>query len=1116
MDENNVEKNEIDNNNNIADIKNENLNKIEENNKESNNDNFEILNKLFKKSKDDNSKYIPFLIKSGDEELLKIFTEKLNTTDENSLNLFILKKLNLISQIISITTSSPEILYIIFDYLSKKNISIFKFIIDIYISFIQIYKNNDIKENLFNEIKKIFSNLISLGLLAKTDIDFIYQKIAFFQLEKKLNVNLFSDIIPLLEILYSYDTKTQTDFIANNFFYFYDKETSSIETNISEKKFIQIKKGFSIVLWFYLKEINEDSKYKSSLLNISNEKGDNINLVLNEKNDIDICYKNNNNILKEKQNRTFNIETKVWTQLVISIYKNEINLFLDKDKETNEISSKKLYEINNISFHDCQITEISFFKNFLGIVYCVMFFKEDKNKIQDISSLAKNLYDINTKNLNEKLSTKIISESLYFIFSPNLFVNNQQIIDPKSNIIGNLTALNNNNYNLNSLFSFNNNINNIFYLGGFYNFLPLFEIFYKFTLNENNTNEIDSILINIFIKLFKLLEIVLSEKRRNSKLSMENDVDFFPSLEIFMKKIDEKYYYNNEKLLEILLNIAKIYNDLKKSKYIHIKENFGYFANIIFNPEIIIKFNLDLQKKLFDKFKSFHILMDSVVIIKLLILLSQKYTKNETEKNDYSTILFEYIKYIFETKLKDDEKEKLFLLYKNKSNKISNKATISDNIFMRIIRLFIIYLDLHLNISNQSEKQKLIKIKTVEYLLNSNYNFIEILLKYLSDTNIHIKKEIINLLRVLTNCYKEQLDQYFYKLSKKKKETKISKEEFYIFIKENIAPNYNNSKIRDNSFSDKSKRKNSKIISKIKEEIKNNNTENKNEIILDKTSRKEVVKININKKRNKSSDNNEKILKNVSNILSDKPKNKRTNSFNILKKNNIELILNKFEKEKTIKKPEILKKEEKMINNNDINIKEELTFEQRVELRDTKLEIALILYNWLLDYIKTDKNKNNKEKDTESINHSIDYIVKFISYTKELDAIYRILILINNQKNLSSDNKDNEDIYNQFLKYFLDNSLFMQLNSLFMQLLIELLINSYIYKNIYSNNATSEEDDFIVLSSEKGEIIKLKDKIFSSLYEKSLEILLDIYFLDDDEKKKTDILTTIFLVSLKT
>ena len=1110
MDENNVEKNEKDNNNNnINDIKNENVNKIEENIQESNKDNIEILNKLFKKSKDDNSKFIPILLKTGDEELLKILTEKSNTTDEKSLNEFILKKLNLISEIISITNSSPEILYIIFDYLSKKNTSIFKFIIDMYISFIQIYKNKGIKENLFNEIKKIFSKLISLGLLAKTDIDFIYQKIAFFQLEKNLNVNLFNEIIPLLEILYSYDKKTQTDFIANNFFYFYDKEMSSLETNISEKKFIQIKKGFSIVLWFYLKEINEDNKYKSSLVNIKNEKDDKINLVLNEKSDVDIYYKNNI-ILKEKENRTFNIEKKIWTQLVISIYKNEINLFLDKDKESNEISTKKSYEINNISFHDCKITEISFFKNFIGIVYCAMLFKEDKNKIQDISSVAKSLNDINIKNLTDKLSNKTISENLYFILSPNLFVNNQQIIDPKSNIIGSLPALNNNNYNLNSLFSSNNNINNIFYLGGFYNFLPLFEIFYKFTLNEKNTNEIDIILINIFNKLFKLLEIVLLEKRRNSKLSMENDIDFFPSLEIFMKRIDEKYYYNNDKLLEILLNIAKIYNDLKKSKYINTKENFGYFANIIFNPEIIIKFNLNLQKKLFDRFKNFHILMDSEVINKLLILLSQKYTKNETEKNEYSTILFEYIKYIFETKLNDDEKEKLFLLYEN--NKISNNATISDNIFIRIIRLFVIYLDLNINISKKTEKLQMVKVKTVEYLLNSNYNFIEILLQYLSDTNIHIKKEIIYLLRVLTNCYKEQLDQYFSKLSKKKKDTRVTKEEFYSFIKENIAPNYNNLKIIDNNNLDNSKRKNSNIISKIKEEeIKNNNSENKNEIILDKTPI-EVVKIKTNKKRNKSSNNNKKIinsetLKNISKILSDKPKNIRKNSFNKLKNINLELISNKDENEKTIKKPEILKKEEKINNNINTNIKDGLTFEKRVELKNTKREISFILYNCLLDFInKNNKIKSGKEKDTESINHSIDYIVKFVSYTKELEVINQVLILFINQKNRTSEHKDNQDIYHLFLKYFLENSLFIQL-------LIELLINSFIYKNIYSN-ATSEEDDFIILSNEKDEIINLKHKQFSSIYEKSLEILLDIFFLDNNNKR-TDILNKIFLVSLK-
>ena len=47
--------------------------------------------KKFKKSKDDTSKYVPILLKSGEEEILKIFTEKSNATDEKTLNEFILK-----------------------------------------------------------------------------------------------------------------------------------------------------------------------------------------------------------------------------------------------------------------------------------------------------------------------------------------------------------------------------------------------------------------------------------------------------------------------------------------------------------------------------------------------------------------------------------------------------------------------------------------------------------------------------------------------------------------------------------------------------------------------------------------------------------------------------------------------------------------------------------------------------------------------------------------------------------------------------------------------------------------------------------------------------------------
>ena len=431
MDENNFEKNEIEDNI-IIETKNDNLNKIEENIQISYNDNIEILNKIFKKSKDDNSRFIPILIKNSEEEMLKIFSEKIELTDEISLSKYFLQKLNLISQIISISNNSPEILYIISDFLSKKNTSIYICIIDLYISFIQINQNPDIKENILIEIRKIFLNLNSIGLLSKIDVDFIYQKIALFQLEKKINIKIFHDIIQLLEMMYTIDNNLKKEFIANNYFYFYDKETSAIDTNISENKFIQIKKGFTVALWFYLKEINEDSKYKTSLLNIKNEKGDKVNVILNEKNDIDIYYKDTTYI-KAKENKNFNIEKNIWTRLIIWVNKNEINLFLAQEKESSGNSASKRYEINNISFNDCKITEISFFKNFIGIADCIFFFKDiDKSKISNIPIIVQSLTDIKFKNVNDKLSEKNLSEHLYFILSPNLYVYNQQIKDPKS------------------------------------------------------------------------------------------------------------------------------------------------------------------------------------------------------------------------------------------------------------------------------------------------------------------------------------------------------------------------------------------------------------------------------------------------------------------------------------------------------------------------------------------------------------------------------------------------------------------------------------------------------------------------------------------------------------
>ena len=1097
MNGNESKNNEI-KNNNIKDESKEIIDNNDLNNQiipDHNDDIIEILNKIFAKSKNDNNKFTPILLKSGEEEIIKIFTIKPNFKDELSFKEFILQKLKLISYINSIVSNSIEILHIISDYLSKKNISIIIYIIDLYITYITIYQNKEMNQIIINEIKRIFSFLISCGLLTKKDVDYIYQKIAFFQLEKKLTIKIFNDIIPLLEIIYGVNTDIDINknMIVKKYIYFYDKNNSSIETNITERLSIQIKSGFCIILWFYLKDINDDNQNKGNLLYIKNDKGDKINLILNNKNDIDIIY-NDNIYMKEKENKNFDIKTNIWTQIKFCVCKNEINLYLYQNNGDNNITKKeyikKSYIIENSiknknSFYDCKITEITFFKNYQGIIGTILFLR-DFEKMKNVESFD-NLFSFKKGIVFDKNLIKNVG----FILSPYLYSNNLKIIDPISNVMGRLPPIDNNNYNLNSIFSFHNYINNIFYLGGCNNFLPLFEIFYKFTLDENNTKEINLELKNIFNKLFKLLETVFSRKDKNCRIPIEKDVNFFYILQTFMEKIDEKYYYDNEELLIILINIGKKYNELVKSNLIQIQEILGFFINIIFSPDIIIKFNLDLQKKFFEKIKSFSVYMPVVKINKILILLSQKYKDDEIEKNEYSKTLFDYIKLIFENiNAKDVDREKLFLLY------INSKKILSNSLFIHIINLFIIYLDINICSFDLNPTQKNQRKKTVEYLINSENYFIENLLKYLSETNIQIKKVIINFLRVLTQIYGELLEQYFLKLNKKVKTGRINKEEFYIFIKENIAPNYNNKKTLKEKIYENYLNKKDSIFYLEKENESKNNNENKIKILF----KEEKIKLD-NKRASSFKINKKRILSELINNITDNMPKKRYKSFG-----------EKSDK-KIRQKEEPKQKEKNKLELSKSTSIEELSSEKKTEIRDTKSEVALILYNWFLSLINEieEKRKNNEEIKEESINHVIEFIVKFISYTKELDVIFRILFLLSCQKFTYDDkkaNNQNKYIYALILYY-------LSKNSLFLQVLIELLIDSYLYKNLYAKNAEIKEDNFIILFKNNEKDIKnLKLKNFTLIFEKSFEILMDIYFLEGNQNK-VEILNKVFLISLK-
>ena len=121
------------------------------------------------------------------------------------------------------------------------------------------------------------------------------------------------------------------------------------------------------------------------------------------------------------------------------------------------------------------------------------------------------------------------------------------------------------------------------------------------------------------------------------------------------------------------------------------------------------------------------------------------------------------------------------------------------------------------------------------------------------------------------------------------------------------------------------------------------------------------------------------------------------------------LIFYNFQRYKTIQKNQVQenKKEEK--ENQIIIEKDELTLEQKIEIHEANAEIALLLYNWLFSLVEK-KEKNNIDIKEESIHHLIDYIVKFISYTKDLSVIFRILLLLGSPKT-SNENKNSKYIF---------------------------------------------------------------------------------------------------------
>ena len=1115
--------------------------------------------------------YSPILQRSKHlyKKLISLFNKQNieSIQDINIAQKFISNRLSILNKIKEIINNSYDIMHIIMNFLSKNNIDPIKDLVDIYILLISSEKID--KNKFINDIKNILNWFLIGGLFNKTHTDYIYQQLSKTQLEKKLSPGLFNDFLSLIELIYgkNYDISLKRNLIEKNYIYFYDKENSMIKTNISKINNIHIKEGCSIIIWFYMnqEEINDS---KLCCLNlIKNQEGNNnkIEFILNNNKDIDI--KINSNLLKENDGKKFELNKNTWIQLKIQIMKNviKLNIFQNneeikekKDKDKNQIIryETKVYYFNNkdilnnndinIEFCDYNIIDLNFAINFIGYIGTIIFCKNENSNEVPIKSIS----GLKSSKISKFIKQCGLSD-IYFIFSPSLYIKEKnKFIYMNNNIVGeifynSLDSLEEEDIkkiiDFNNVYNYSNIIDNIYQIGGCSNILPLFELFYKFSKNNIETEKDNKLLEAIFLRLIKLIELIIINKQKNFiDLYYNNNNDFFKSMQIFLENINDKFYNKNDNIVDILLNIGKyIYKFCKDNENkINIENGnvFYFFKFLLFTPKIIIKFSLEQQNKIWNFFEDEKIIpkKDSKYInfsginlsyckkcfinflqLNTFILLFNKKYPDEFLSPDLVNI----IKYLFlVTETSDLERESLLLLI-NENNE-THKNRISDKIIISIIEIYTFYFEsrnylnkttdniIKLDSKDSIQDYSFIKPNlSLEAFLNSENYFIENLLRILSTNNLSLKKSVINLIKLLSQKYLETLKNYFIKVDtdikksrKIKKINKVTGKEFYHFIQENITPNLSNESIRE-------KQKITEIL-------------NQNKIEEDKERRKSSMdSLNL---INKSIDKKNKPIEitsndnfNYRNKLNEQQKNKDRRSKTPEEKK-IDDIKSQFfqkAKENIPRKREfsIIDRDNRISNpiepnsqqniiriltmKNPVNIfyededEEEEDKDEEKNLIETQ-KIAMNLFEWLILYCENDKNFSTRKKSSGNIifssniydNNDFNFNEIIINYLLKL-FYSKNLEVISKILILIIDQKESNVSDKNMISFNKNYSrllgFFSTSNTKFIQFIEELTINSYLC--IYYEEAGSKFN-YIKDSSTYIGLEKKKEDYYTEIY----------------------------------
>ena len=795
-------------------------NEIENNANNTINEKIFLLTNIFEYMPKMQNKLLPLISSSKGIKVLYSFLNYNNNCTDNIVSINEkLELLNILSKLLELNNN----LIFLFLKKCKSNIkSFFDPLIDIYLN-----ENNTAIQNkkIIEDLLLLIIKYVSTDKYI-FDFIYQKLSKYFGKDEKiKLTNETFLKYLNLLDIFYTgtLGDDNNKNIIEEkkeikNFIYFNGfKNRLSLELNKSSNNlntdFPTLENGFSFITWikveknlidsYFLIHTN-DENYFINLINI-NLNEHNIKLQLVDSNNMILIL---DDIIKSNYiNISSNFNYNNWNSIAFIFYSKKSSLSsVLKNSMFKLYINQHIFNIyidlrNFISHLEKKITSIYFFENLIGkstsILYFSFSFEEEKlfsllNTIKepgfykvkylykfllsnekDYSKYSKsNIYNDNIQTKINKIIDINLKEqnikNLMCFLCPFSYNNKANTIDDIfGNFIGVLTPENGVN-------SYINNFKNIENVGGIDNLLPLGELM-LLSLNKNEKNlysdkeyinydllDENFLNENTFLKYITIIEKIIIGYKMN--LLHANKLKFFSSLELFLERLPSCIF--TEQILNLFLKIGKEAFGLGDD----VEENF--VDMILLNEKIFSKFSEEVQQKLWDGvhdfFTSDYLQMKELIPISKICLLLRFYDKDR------------YAKYCCKkhAQLFDEE---------SGDNILNPDMNIKVGKLFEIIQLFVDNLStetetanlfklLSLDLSPCLQKKIIIvyqkffdnrkidgknKAKAIDILLSNK--FFEIFEYCLSVSLFDVRIELIELLRILQNEFKNKIDEYFSK-----------------------------------------------------------------------------------------------------------------------------------------------------------------------------------------------------------------------------------------------------------------------------------------------------------------------------------------------------------------